>query len=612
MSPEQFSEKGSIDQRTDIYSLGIVFYEMLTGDIPFKGDTPLGVAFKHVNTPPPHPRIINPSISPYLEKIILKMLAKDVDDRYKSMDDLIKDLSYFKNKDYEKISALSYVEEKKSKLSITSDPPDAKFYIDGEYIGITNIENLFLSYGKHKIIVTKQKYEDYFEEILIKRKESNYSINIKLNEEITRQESLISETETKKIEKKNEKANLSELKTKGVEISGKIEVSESETRKIGEVVPNLEATASKEETKKIKYEEKSKQAYKKTTQKIFKPYILIPIIAIIIILPMSIFLLRSIKNKSIIQPPPPSISPHLSILTIPAGAEVYINGVLLGNTPLESCEVKAGDLKIILKKTGYEDKEDEVEIKDGENKTLSYPLEEKLSPPSVITKKNSFVSISSDPEGGLIYINDKSIDKQTPVENIELTPGTYTVKLTKNGYKDYSEKVTLIEGQNKTIFAKLELIQQPVTDKVKEGTLSVISIPSGAKVYVNGNYIGITPISKTLKIGSYTIQLKKEGYIDYSTTTSVSENHVTPIKVGLSEIPANPANSTLHIYTIPTGASIFIDGNMVGVSPLYFYKISAGTHEIIVQKAGYMKVIQEIDMPKNSVKTITINLSPNP
>jgi len=177
MSPEQFSESKDIDQRTDIYSLGIVFYEMVTGDIPFKGDTPLGVAFKHVNVPPKRPRIKNPEISPYLEKIILKMLSKNLDDRYQSMDELMDDLTYYKNKQYNKISALSYSEEKKCKVTITSEPDNAKVYIDGEYAGTTNIHDLFLDYGKHKVIITKSGYEDFFGEIAIKGVEE-YPLNI--------------------------------------------------------------------------------------------------------------------------------------------------------------------------------------------------------------------------------------------------------------------------------------------------------------------------------------------------------------------------------------------------------------------------------------------------
>jgi tRNA A-37 threonylcarbamoyl transferase component Bud32 len=81
MAPEQGLE-GRSDARSDIYSLGIVFYEMLTQRTPFEADTPLAVLMKHVNDPLPLPRKIDPTIPESFERIVLKALAKDPDDRY--------------------------------------------------------------------------------------------------------------------------------------------------------------------------------------------------------------------------------------------------------------------------------------------------------------------------------------------------------------------------------------------------------------------------------------------------------------------------------------------------------------------------------------------------
>jgi len=83
MAPEQGLE-GHSDARSDIYSLGIVFYEMLTQRTPFGADTPLAVLMKHVNDPLPLPRRIAPTIPEPFERIVLKALAKNPDDRYQS------------------------------------------------------------------------------------------------------------------------------------------------------------------------------------------------------------------------------------------------------------------------------------------------------------------------------------------------------------------------------------------------------------------------------------------------------------------------------------------------------------------------------------------------
>jgi len=92
MSPEQAQGKQDLDHRSDVYSAGVVFYEMFTGSLPFTGETAISIAMKHVQEPPPPPRKVKPDLPLPLEALLLKTLEKDPARRYQKITDVLADL----------------------------------------------------------------------------------------------------------------------------------------------------------------------------------------------------------------------------------------------------------------------------------------------------------------------------------------------------------------------------------------------------------------------------------------------------------------------------------------------------------------------------------------
>jgi serine/threonine-protein kinase len=99
MSPEQARGDENLDHRIDVYALGVILYEMVTGEVPFRGSNYLNILTQVINEEPRAPRDLRPDLSVELESVIMKALAKERDERYAGTDELADDLAVLQTAD---------------------------------------------------------------------------------------------------------------------------------------------------------------------------------------------------------------------------------------------------------------------------------------------------------------------------------------------------------------------------------------------------------------------------------------------------------------------------------------------------------------------------------
>jgi serine/threonine protein kinase len=274
-------------------------------------------------------------------------------------------------------------------------------------------------------------------------------------------------------------------------------------------------------------------------------------------------------------PPPPSQG-EIEINSTPSGAQVYLDDKLQGVTPLK-VKHDPGTVPLLIKKgTEFGEITDMLSVKAGEMASKNYTL----------ASQYGFLDINSIPQGAQVYLSNQR-KGLTPFK-LRYAPGTYTIQLKKSPeYRDIADRIKVTAGETTSK-------NYPLTPAY---ILEIKTTPEGADVRIDGVYKGKTPLNVELATSTCQVRLDKG-------TEWAGIDEPLILKPGLNfwERSLKSVFLRLSITTNPSEASVFIDDQEVGLSPIK-KSVPSGLHKFKIEKEGYRIIEESIQVNSDMDKT---------
>jgi serine/threonine-protein kinase len=572
MSPEQVKGR-AVDGRSDIFSLGVMLYEMVTGEKPFPGQNITTVIYKIVNEEPVPPRQIDPSIHPGISAVVMRALEKDPDQRYQSCREMLEELKNYR--------AIAGGGNPQSTMIVGGGSPAATIIAGnagGRGIGneeqavaatTRSLSSRAASPGQTPVVrrtaaiapvpeppKKKSVLGTIFAALLLLGVIAYGAIKIRPVFEAARE---LHAAQTKSESPAPTATTASNPPTEnqapssgGTEASAQPnEVAAAPSEEIKPVEPKPEKTVVKKPEPTIS--PKAAEYKRRIEQTIIE---------------------RGLTGRARVQA-------SGNTLTVAGKLRPAEHGALLGflrNAP--------SDVRVI----------DHIEYDDSPVAAAGNPIDGGHPVPEpgrgaihVVTDVIGAGAVLRGPAG---HVLNKC---ETPCSFNNLSPAQYSLEVQKEGYQPVQTALQVKQGDVQDQKIKLESLSKGIF---------ISSKPPGADVFINGaKQSGQTPVTLPLAPGQYNLVLRLPGYDAYAGNIQVKDNIQTQLDAMLNEKSASHV-AWAQINTNPKGAEIIVDGTSTGQFTPARIQVPAGMHNVTLRLNGYQQSKRTVQVSEGGTVTI--------
>jgi len=579
MSPEQVKGR-AVDGRSDIFSLGVMLYEMVTGEKPFPGQNITTVIYKIVNEEPVPPRQIDPSIHPGISAVVMKALAKEPEARYQSCREMLEDLRGYRS------FALGGSPDKTMMVG-GPGAPNATLPLPGMGVGAQG--------GR----------QNYAED----------PMTMATTRSLTARAS--SPTQTPVVRRTGHIAPIQAEQPKKKSIIGSIFIAlillgviaygVQKLRPVIEDVRKLNAAqkpADSASTAALESPDNGANGSVGSPAGTETPAVPNPDAASPGKKPAEPSSEKSApkKNELVVSPQASEYKGRIEEAISERGLAGRAKVQAIGNTLVLSGKLHPTEHGLLLKflrdapsnvrVVDHIEYEDAPTADKGHAGGGGHPVpSEGLGAIHVVTDLIGATAILRGSAGRTLN------QCQTPCSFNDLEPAQYSLEVEKEGYQPMQTALQVKAGS---------VIDQKATLESLAKGLYLTSRPPGAEVFINGaKQSGQTPVTLPLAPGQYNLVVRLPGYEAYAGKVQVKDNIQTQLNLEL-----NARIAWAQVDTTPKGAEIFVDGTTTGQTTPARVQMPAGLHTVTVRLSGYQQGKRTVQASEGGTVSVNETLKP--